>query len=87
MSDELASLGLYDPAEVASWASFIPGCNVPAALVECGIRYYRDNDYWGAAWALTGLIPFGKLLTKTKPFLATINKHLPQIVDLIAKII
>jgi hypothetical protein len=86
VSDELASLGLYDPATVASWTGFLPGCNVPAALVECGIRYYR-GEYTDAAWALTGLIPFGRLVTQAKPFLATINKHLPAIADIVAKFV
>ena len=86
VSDELEALGLYDPAEVASWAGFLPGANVPAALVECGIRYYR-GEYTDAAWALTGLIPFGRLVTKAKPFLATINKHLPAIADIVAKFV
>ncbi|HEU5060595.1 MAG TPA: hypothetical protein VFU21_28890, partial [Kofleriaceae bacterium] len=86
LSNELEALGLYDPATVAEYVAYAPGMNIPATMVQVGVYYYR-GEYKDAAWALTGFIPFGRLVTKAKPLLESINKHLPAIADFIAKFI
>ena len=86
LSRELEALGLYDPVTVSEYVAYAPGMNVPAVMVQVGVLYYR-GEYKDAAWALTGFIPFGKLVTSARPLLASINKHLPAIAEWIAKFI